>query len=188
MPALADLPALRTRLHPLSVEAYHRLGESGQIGERTELIRGLIIDQMFQSPLHASIVELLREHLERSLPDTHFVRQEKPLTLADSEPEPDLAVVCGRRRDFLTEHPATARLVIEVCVSTEDLDRLKLALFAEAGVAECWLILAEQCTVERFAGLAGGRYTSVQSAPYSAALESTVFPGLRLPPAGFPPE
>jgi Uma2 family endonuclease len=70
--------------------------------------------------------------------------------LTDSEPEPDLAVVAGTIDDFRTEHPATARLVIEVAVSSEDLDREKTSLYAEAGVGEYWLVLVEKKVVERF--------------------------------------
>ena len=52
MLALANDPAVRARMHPISVETYHRLGEIGEINERTELIRGIILDQRPKSPLH----------------------------------------------------------------------------------------------------------------------------------------
>ena len=89
--------------------------------------------------------------------------------MEDSEPEPDLAIVRGERADFLTAHPTTAEVIIEVCVSSEAIDRLKLQLYAEAGVRECWLVLAEE------------RVT------FPGTLASTVFPGIALPPAGLFP-
>jgi len=43
------------------------------------------------------------------------IRSEQPLTLSDSEPEPDLAVVTGDLNDYRSHHPLSARLVIESC-------------------------------------------------------------------------
>lgn len=182
-----DQPAFRARMHPIGVETYHRLGEIGHIGERTELIRGAIIDQMPKSPLHSSILELLADHLVTALPEGWIVRREQPLTFTDSEPEPDVAVARGTRADYFTAHPSTAALVIEVCVSSAALDRIKLGVYAEAGVAECWLILAEERVVERHTAPQGAMYRQVERAPFPSTLESTVFPGLVLPPAGLFP-
>src|SRR4051812_26379400 len=122
MVAVLENPAVRARVMPCSVEQYHRFGELGVLSERTELIRGAVVEKMSQSPLHGSIVERLRLHIESLLPPQSHVRQEKPLTFADSEPEPDLAVVHGVRGQFLRVHPTTAEVVIEVCVSSEPLD------------------------------------------------------------------
>ena len=133
MPAVADEAAIRARMHPISVETYRHLGEMGHLSERTELIRGVIIDQTPKSPLHSSIVELLADHIVSSLPPGWIVRCEQPLTLAESEPEPDVAIVRGTRADFFFAHPRSAALVIEVCVTGEELDRVKLGVYAEAG-------------------------------------------------------
>jgi len=187
MISVLEEPAIRARFYPLSVEAYHHLFEVGEIPEKVELIRGAVVEKMSQSPLHASIVELLREQLPLALPPQFFIRQEKPLTLADSEPEPDIAVLQGAREDFRAAHPKSAALVIEVCVSSEAIDRLKLQLYAEAGVAECWLILAEERVVERHTGPQGPAYQHIERVTFPATLESTVFPGLALPPAGLFP-
>jgi len=182
-----DQPAFRARMHPISVETYHRLGEVGPIGERTELIRGAIIDRTPKSPLHSSILELLADHLVTTLPEGWIVRREQPLTFTDSEPEPDVAVVRGTRADYFTAHPHNAALVVEVCVSSTALDRIKLGVYAEAGVAECWLILAEERVVERHTGPQGTAYQRVERITFPASLPSTVFPGLALPPAGLFP-
>ena len=187
MLAVADEPIIRARMHPVSVEDYHRFCEAGFIAERTELIRGAIIDQMVKSPLHSSIVELLRDDLLLQVPSGWTLRSEQPLTLADSEPEPDLATVASTRADYFSQHPTTAALVIEVCVSSEDLDRLKLSLYAEAGVTEVWLILAEGRSIERHTSPQAGVYQQVERVAYPGTLESTVFASLRLPPAGLFP-
>ena len=182
--AAFDQPSIRARMHPISVETYHRLGEIGQIGERTELIRGIIIDQMAKSPLHSSIVQRLDRHLLRTLPPGWHPHAEQPLTFSDSEPEPDVAVVRGEIDDYETAHPTTAALIIEVWVTSEDLDRVKLALYAEAGVSEVWLVLAEERILERHTEPQGAAYRRLERAAFPETLESTIFPGLVLPPAG----
>ena len=86
--------------------------------------------------------------LQAALPQGWHVRPEQPLTCADSEPEPDLAVVRGRAEDFWQEHPRTAELVLEICVSTHEYDRSKLRAYASAGVKECWLVLGPEKQIE----------------------------------------
>src|SRR6266446_124729 len=124
MTAILDEPAIRARVYAISVAEYHGMIAAGLLPENVELIRGTLVEKMSQSPLHGSIVELLREHVAAAVPRDHIVRQEKPLTLDDSEPEPDVAVVCGTRGDFLSLYPHTAELIIEVVVSSEIVDRM----------------------------------------------------------------
>ena len=58
-----------------------------------------------------------------------------------SEPEPDGLVVEGKPRDFLADHPTTAALAVEVSDSTLATDLgVKVALYAQANVAEYWVI------------------------------------------------
>ena len=74
-------------------------------------------------------------------------------------------------------------MVIEVSISTEPLDRVKLDLYAEAGVRECWVFLAEERVIERHSEPQGTAYQRVERVLFPATLESTVFEGLTLPPA-----
>ena len=78
------------------------------------------------------------------------MRQEAALRLKDSMPEPDAAVVQGTRRDFWRCHLTTAELIIEVAVSSVALDRENASLYAEAGVAEYWIVLAEAEEIEAY--------------------------------------
>jgi Uma2 family endonuclease len=72
------------------------------------------------------------------------VRPEQPIVCGDSEPEPELSVIRGSISDYVAEHPRTAELVIEVCVTSHEYDSLKLRAYASAGVKECWLVLATE--------------------------------------------
>ena len=67
-----------------------------------------------------------------------------------------MAVVRGAEEDFRLEHPRTAELVTEVCVSSAEYDRSKLRAYAGAGVKECWLVLGHEKQIEVYRHPAGG--------------------------------
>ncbi len=186
LPVLDD-PAIRAHAHAISVTAYHTLVNSGILGSNIELIRGALVEKMPKSPLHTSILLRLVRFLSQQIPADYTLRAEQPLTLRDSEPEPDIAIVFGSIDDYEREHPRTAAVVIEIVVSTESLDRKKLQIYAEAGVRECWLLLAEQRLLERHTDPEGITYRQIERMAYPQTLPSTVFPGLALPPAGLFP-
>src|SRR5207249_7794812 len=83
MSAILEIPEVRKRVSPLSVEEYHRLDEFNENGRRTELIRGIVIEKMAKSPLHSSISKLLYDKISAMVPPHLLVRREDPITLAD---------------------------------------------------------------------------------------------------------
>jgi hypothetical protein len=180
-------PAIRARVHAVSVADYHAMIESGVMGENLELLRGALVEKMSKSSLHSRLVLWLLRWFTQNLPTGYSVRPEQPMTLADSEPEPDLLVIAGDIDDFTEAHPKTAELIVEVCVSSEAIDRLKLQLYAEAGVRECWLVLAEERVLERHTAPEGAAYRNVERVSSPETLESTVFTGMALPPVGLFP-
>src|SRR5256885_698988 len=139
-------PQVRGGQHwPLSVAAYRALGEAGLIPKNTELLFGFVYKKVSKSPLHSFLTQFLHDALRQIPLPGMFVRTEQPITCEDfSEPEPDVAVVKGRKEDFKNDHPHTAELVIEVCVTSHDYDRSKLRAYATAGVKECWLVLGPE--------------------------------------------
>jgi Uma2 family endonuclease len=92
MPAILELPEVRRRVSPLTVEEYHRLDEYNEHGRRTELIRGIVIEKMSKSPLHRTIASLLYKLILAQLPVGYSVWKEEPLTLGDSR-TPDIGVL-----------------------------------------------------------------------------------------------
>ena len=175
----AEAPQVSVRgaeVWPLSVEAYHALGEARLIPERTELLYGFVYQKMSKSPLHSFLVQLLQDLLHGVVPAGFVVRTEQPITCADSEPEPDLAVVRGQMADFRLAHPHTAELVIEVCVTSADYDRSKLRAYASAGVKECWLVLGREKQVEVHRQPGEGRFAERTLYGPGARLTSTAIP------------
>ncbi|MBI5385872.1 MAG: Uma2 family endonuclease [Verrucomicrobia bacterium] len=140
--------AIGPQVWPLGVKAYRALGDLGLIPEATELLYGQIFHKMSKSPLHSGLVRRLFRLLLPGVPADCFVSQEQPMTCGDSELEPDFSVIRGNEDAFFTEHPRTAELVIEVCVSSHEYDRSKLRAYAGAGVKECWLVLGPEKQIE----------------------------------------
>jgi Uma2 family endonuclease len=158
MIAMLEQPAIRKQVQPLTVETYHRLTELGLLGEKVELLRGVIVQKMSKSPIHCAVLQRLLRLLRAACEPEYEVRQEQPLTLADSEPEPDIAVVPVSAEDYAKQHPSTALLVVEVAVTTVETDREKGTIFAEAGIPEFWLVLPEQRQVEVYSKPSAKRY------------------------------
>jgi len=176
----APIPVRGASLWPLSVEAYHTLGEAGLISKRTELLYGLVYQKMSKSPFHSALVRRLVSLLQNVTMPGHFVSSEQPITCIDSEPEPDVAVVVGNQTDFWEEHPHTAELVIEVCVSSHEYDRSKLRAYATAGVKECWLILAPEKQVEVHRQPVDGAYADTAVHGPGGRLSSSAVPAFVL--------
>jgi Uma2 family endonuclease len=169
-------PLRGAEVWPLSVEAYHALSDARLIPERTELLYGIVYHKMSKSPLHSFLVQLLQDILHAVVPGGFVVRTEQPITCVDSEPEPDLAVVRGQVADFRREHPRTAELVIEVCVTSADYDRSKLRAYASAGVKECWLVLGREKQIEAHRQPGQGQFAERTLHGPGVRLTSTAIP------------
>jgi len=119
--------------------------------------------------------------IARLLPKGFVVRREDPIPFADSEPEPDITVVCGAEADFFQAHPTTAELVIEVAVSSPTLDRENASLYAEAGVKEYWIVLGPERRVEVYRQPQNGRYRESIQFDLDATLQCVSVPAVRIP-------
>ena len=180
MLSVLDQAAFRDRVSRLSVKEYHQLGEYNENRKRTELIRGIVIEKMSKSPLHGTIASMLQDLLTPQIPTGYVIRREEPLTLRDSEPEPDIAIVLGQRRDFLDAHPISAVIAIEVAVTSPDADRALAEIYAEAGVGEYWVVLPQERVVEVYRHPEGSRYREMRTLSRHEELVSETVPGLRL--------
>ena len=152
-------PVRGAPLWPLSVAAYHALGEAGLIPKNTELLYGFVYTKMSKSPFHSALVRRLFRLIQQALPPGFFVESEQPIACEDSEPEPDIAVIRGAEEDFWEQHPRTAELVVEVCVTSHEYDHSKLRAYANAGIKECWFVLGPEKKIEVFRQPKDGEFT-----------------------------
>jgi Uma2 family endonuclease len=136
-PVVAAAP----EIHRWSPEDYHRLVETGALEDlRVELIDGFIVDMCPRSPAHDYAMQWLDDALRSGLDTSrHGVRVGMALSLGDSEPEPDIAIVAAGRHD--PYHPATAALAVEVSHSSLSRDlSVKPRIYANAGIPRYWVI------------------------------------------------
>jgi Uma2 family endonuclease len=164
----------------LSVPAYRVLNEAGLIPENTELLYGMVYRKMAKSPYHSALVTRMLDLVSEPLPFGFFLRCEQPITCENSEPEPDIAIIRGEKRDFWQEHPRTAQLVIEICVTSHEYDRAKLPAYASAGVKECWLVLGPDKQIEVYREPTNGEYLQKSLHGPGGTLASAAVPGLNL--------
>ncbi|MGA2928950.1 MAG: Uma2 family endonuclease [Solirubrobacteraceae bacterium] len=166
-------------VHRLSVDEYRRLVQAEVFDEDAplELIEGLLLDMSPKTPAHENAVEWLNGWLSANAPRGWSVRVSSPLSLAASEPEPDLALIAPETpRPF---HPSTAALVIEVAVSSlrRDLER-KPAVYARAGIPDYWVVdLSARCIVVH-RNTNGDRYTSIQTVAATGRVACRSLPDL----------
>ena len=176
MNSLLELPAIRQQAFSVSVELYHRLTE----GLPTELLRGTIIEKVSKSPLHQVYADRLRRILAAQISPEWVVRQEGPLTFADSEPEPDVSVVPGPEEQYLRGHPKTAELAIEVAVTSLGIDRVKASIYAEAKVREYWIVCVEKREIEVYRRPEGVNYAEKFVVTVPATLDCAALPEVQV--------
>lgn len=149
--AAAPAPAVPSEpIFRLTVDQYHQMIATGVLTDedRVELLEGWLIAKPHKTPQHSTATHLTREAIAKSLPSGWHVDTHCSVTMSDSEPEPDLAVICGEVRQYVNRHPwpSDVALVIEIADITLKRDRnLKKHLYARAGIQCYWIMnLIEQ--------------------------------------------
>ena len=123
---------------------YERLIELGvfQPGERLELLDGLLVVREPQNSRHAGTIRRVLAALRRAFGDAWQIDSQLPIALdADSESEPDVAVVPNDPGAYLDAHPSHPVLIVEVAESSYRVDhQYKASLYARARVADYWIV------------------------------------------------
>jgi len=127
--------------------------EAGVLTEndRVELLEGTIVPKMPHNPPHDTAVDLAQTTIAALLPAGWRVRVQSAITLADSEPEPDVAVVRGPARRYARSHPRPRdiALIIEVADTTLSEDRtVKGHLYARARIPVYWIVNLQDSHIE----------------------------------------
>jgi len=152
-------------LHKIPVDEYFRIAE----GLKTELIRGVIFDKMPKSQLHINLLLLLSRLLRSKVADKYDIMSENPLALADSAPEPDIAII-DHVRSLAAPRFTTAYLAIEISITTKTYDAAKAEIYAEAQIPVYWQILPLEEKTIVYSQPSDGVYNSVVEAAYSEEL------------------
>ena len=133
---------MSARTRPWTRAEYERLIEIGvfRADEPVELLGGQLIVSEPQGSAHYTAVLLAEEALRAALGAGGLVRTQGPIALDDeSEPEPDIAAVPGRTRDYSRAHPVRPALVVEVAETSLAHDRAyKGSLYALDRVLEVY--------------------------------------------------
>jgi Uma2 family endonuclease len=169
-----------------TVDEYHRMIDAGILGEdeHVELLEGEIVEMSPQEKPHARALSKLNGCFGRFLTSTYAVRVQLPLTLPDSEPEPDLAIVREEDEAAALRHPPTALLVVETASTSVRYDlKVKARLYAKAAIPEYWLVVVPKRTVEvlRDPDPKAGVYRSRTTLTASETLVPLAFPELAIP-------
>lgn len=169
---------------------YERLVDLGVFDrEPVELIGGQVIVAEPQNSPHATAVGAADDALRAALPPGFLVRAQMPVAIdEESLPEPDLAVVPGRRADYQLAHPTRPVLVVEVADSSLRFDREeKGSLYARARIGEYWIVNLIDRVVEIYraptpdpAAAHGWRYGSVAILDSSSTVFPVALPSVRI--------
>lgn len=136
------MQAVARKTYRWTVDEYHQMWDLGWfLNKRVELIDGEILEIPVPNNPHVVAVHLTEDALRSAFGAGFWVRTQSPLDFGSaSEPEPDLAVVPGKARDY-SAHPTTALLVVEVSDSSLSYDRKqKASLYAQAGIGDYWIV------------------------------------------------
>ena len=141
----------RPEEHLWTLEEFDRAASAGVFSQpgRLEIIHGRIREKMPESGRHTGVRRRIARRLTAKLEPESFVCEECPLRIAfDGEPIPD--IMFTRKEDYGDRHPTPADVVllIEVSVSAAENDLgEKALLYAEAGIADYWVVLVNESMI-----------------------------------------
>ena len=152
-PAVPSLPLYFDRLYRYTVDQYHAMVEAGVITNepKCELLDGLLVLKMPMNPPHGGGVKALIRVIPPRLPAGWELSVQAPVSLAESVPEPDGAVVRADPGEYFTRHPGPGDfgVVIEVADTSRLTDRRdKGRTYARAGLPVYWIVNLVEGQVE----------------------------------------
>jgi len=136
----------------MSVARYHQLTKAGAFTEHdeVELLDGVVTEKMSKNPPHRIATRRCDLAFSKLVPDGWHVQNQEPVTLQNSEPEPDVAIVRGQLQDYASRHPGPGEIAVVVEVSDKTLvtDRFKAQLYAAAGIPVYWIVNLSERVIE----------------------------------------
>jgi Uma2 family endonuclease len=128
-----------------SVARYQRMIEAGilTVDDKVELLENYVVLKMPRNPRHDSTIQRMLDRLFPARPAGWGLRVQSAITLPDSQPEPDFALVRGSATDYEARHPGPADVGILIEVADASLlrdQRDKARIYARAGIPCYWIV------------------------------------------------
>ena len=150
-----------------SVADYHRMIEAGILHDRqVELLAGEIVEMSPETPIHYVTAKRGAKYLEDLLVGKAEVRFNGPITLSQSEPEPDIAIVHLPETAYLDRHPAPRDIFWLIEIANTSLGKdltLKASIYAAAEIPEYWVLNLTTQQITLFRAPQHGQYTEARS-------------------------
>jgi len=187
MTTVAEIEKI-TKIAPkrFRVEDFRKMTEIGILPEESgwEIVDGFLIDKMTIGSKHSGTVNRLNRTLIVLLGKNVVVAVQNPVHIDEyNEPEPDIALLKPRDDFYTASHaaPQDVLLLIEVSDSTLEYDReVKKNLYAEAEIAEYWLVNLQDNTLEVYSQPKNGNYRLARILESGETIEATTVKNLKL--------
>lgn len=180
MDAKSNAKGMTVTRHPFSLEAYERMIARGILTEddRVELLAGEVVEMSPIGHRHSGAVNRIARVFFAAFGDVASVSVQGPIALPPaSMPEPDVAVLKKREDDYYggRPQPKDVLLVVEVADSSLEIDRkVKLAVYAAAGIPEVWILNLAIPALEVYTEPSADAYERRDSFDRGAAAETIV--------------
>jgi Uma2 family endonuclease len=153
--------------------------------ERVELVRGDLIGVPPMGRPHQSAINRLNRLLTERFNGRAVVQVQCPVIVsADSEPEPEFALLRWDPTGYEASTPAPddTYLLIEVSASNRAFDRrVKIPLYAEAGIPEAWIVDVVDGLLHVYRDLKDGRYATTAVLRRGDVVACAAFPDDPMP-------
>jgi Putative restriction endonuclease len=181
-----------------TIAEFERLLSAGFLREGGPefLWNGKILTPMSENPPHVLALDALFERLLLALGSADWsIRQDHPLDLREHyQPQPNVAVARGPRRNYRDRQPRPedVALVVEVSDSSYPIDSgVMLREYAGAGIAIYWIVNLAACRVEVYLNPRGAGDHATYDPPRLYGLDDAVplrlSPGAGLAERVYPP-
>ena len=127
-----------------SIDQWHQLIETGLlIGQNVELLEGEIVKISPEGIPHSYTNYSIGKYLLRLLEGKAVIRESYPITLNDSEPQPDISIVRLPETIYRNHHPYVEDIywLIEISKTTLQFDlEVKAQVYARNKIPEYWVV------------------------------------------------
>jgi Uma2 family endonuclease len=170
--------------HKFSSKDYHQMIEIGILGEddRVELIDGEIVDMAAIGSHHSACTKKSHTFFTQKLGDRVLLGVQDPISLEDgTEPEPDIALLHPANHFYVNQHPTPADVffILEIADTSFVYDRdVKLLKYAQAGIAEAWLLNLTTQEILACRHPSANGYSHIQTITRGQSLALLAFPNV----------